>query len=110
MSEPEPAPQSNIGIDPERMAGVYANAARVGHSPFEFTLDFMRLDFSTDPPNGIVVARVSVSPLFVQQLIDALDDNWAKYVDKAMPPEVRRHGGPGDSGDDPGQPPGEDGD
>jgi hypothetical protein len=47
------------------MAGVWANFAQVSHSEYEFTLDFVRLDFSTQPPNGIVVARVSVPGTFV---------------------------------------------
>jgi hypothetical protein len=59
----------------------------------EFTLDFVRLDSASPPPGrGIVVARVSVSPLFVTQLIDALTDNWQKYAQKALPKEVREDG------------------
>jgi hypothetical protein len=42
----------------------------------------------TQPGKGIVVARVSVSPLFVTQLVEALADNWAQYAQKAMPPQV----------------------
>ena len=83
-------PEPNIVIEPDKMAGVWANFARVGHSPYEFTLDFVRLDFSTTPPQGVVVARVSVSPLMVSQLIDTLNRNWDSYVRKAMPPEVRQ--------------------
>lgn len=71
------------------MAGVWANFARVSHSEHEFTLDFVRLDYANNPPNGIVVARVSVSPLFVTQLIDTLGDNWDKYAEKALPKEAR---------------------
>jgi hypothetical protein len=63
--------------------------------PFEFTLDFVRLDYTQTPPSGVVVARVNMSPLFVSQLIDALGANWANYADKAMPKEVR-----GDDGSD----------
>ena len=37
---------------------------------------------------GILVQRVNVSPLFVTQLITALQDNWSKYADKAMPKEI----------------------
>lgn len=75
-----------IVIEPQQMAGVWANFARVGHSPYEFTLDFVRLDFETK--QGIVVARVSVSPLFITQLIDALNNNWQEYAEKALPKEV----------------------
>ncbi|HET7571770.1 MAG TPA: DUF3467 domain-containing protein [Gaiellaceae bacterium] len=78
-----------ISIEPHNQAGVWANFARVNHSPHEFTIDFVRLDFASQPMTGIVVARVAVSPLFITQLIGALNDNWAKYADKAMPKEVR---------------------
>jgi hypothetical protein len=76
-------------IGEDQMAGVWANFARVSQSPFEFTIDFTRLDFSSAPPNGIVVARVSVSPLFITQLIDALQKQWKLYSDRAMPPEAQ---------------------
>lgn len=78
---------------PEKMAGVWANFARVGHSPYEFTIDFCRLDFDGDTPiGGILVERVNMSPLFIRQLIDALNSNWDKYAEKALPPEVRDRG------------------
>jgi hypothetical protein len=73
------------------MAGVWANWAQVHHSEHEFTIDFVRLDYSSGSPpkRGIVVARVAVSPLFITQLIDALTRNWSVYAEKAMPKEVR---------------------
>ena len=36
--------QLNIHLDPEQMAGVYANFANVTFSPYEFTLTFARID------------------------------------------------------------------
>ena len=103
MAEGEGAPQQQpvIRIEPAQMAGVWANFARVSHSPYEFTLDFVRLDYSSEPREGIVVARVSLSPLMVTQLIDALSKNWAIYAERSMPSEVQRHGR---TTDDPGQP------
>lgn len=94
VGEGQPAEPTgpNIMIGPEQIAGVWANFAQVSHSPYEFTLDFARLDFSTHPPQGIVVARVSLSPLLVSQLIEALEGNWSTYVEQAMPPEVQQHG------------------
>lgn len=79
-------------LDPSDFGGVWANFARVSHSEHEFTIDFVRLDYTTDPLQGKVVARVNVSPLFVTQLIAALNDNWNKYAERAMPPEVRERG------------------
>jgi hypothetical protein len=88
LSEVPPAFEPQINILPQDRAGVWANYARVSHSPYEFTLDFVRLDFTERPPNGVVVARVSVSPLMVTQLIEALNENWQKYAEKAMPREI----------------------
>jgi hypothetical protein len=75
--------QSQSSLKPDQLAGVWANWAQVSHSDYEFTLDFVRLDFTTR--QGIVVARVSVSPLFVTQLIDALNSQWQAYAEKALP-------------------------
>jgi Protein of unknown function (DUF3467) len=75
-------------IEPSQMAGVWANFAQVSHTEHEFTLDFVRRD-SINPSRGIVVARVAVSPLFVTQLIEALNANWKQYAEKAMPKEVQ---------------------
>lgn len=77
-----------IFIDPQHAAGVWANFAQVNHSEHEFTIDFVRLDYSQKPLRGVVVARVGVSPLFVTQLVGALQDNWSKYAKKALPKEV----------------------
>ncbi len=77
-------------VSEQNRAGVWANFAAVNHSPYEFTLDFARLEFNGEKPTGgVVVARVSMSPLFIQQLIDALQANYSEWVAKAMPPEVR---------------------
>ena len=86
---PEQQP-AQILLTPEQMGGVWANYARVSHSEHEFTLDFVRLDYGAQPVRGVVVARVAVSPLFITQLIDALDDNWKKYAEKALPKEVQQ--------------------
>ncbi len=77
-----------ISIEPRERAGVWANYAKVTSSPYEFTLDFVRLDFSEQPPTGIVVSRVSLSPLLVTQLIDALQLNWQRYAERSLPKEV----------------------
>lgn len=87
--EPE---QVNVEIylPPELRAGVWANFAAVGHSPYEFTLDFARLEFDgVRPTGGQIVARVSMSPLFILQLIQALQTNYEAWAERAMPPEAR---------------------
>ena len=79
-----------IHTQPDQMGGVWANAAAVRHSPHEFTIDFLRCDFDDQgkAKAGILVQRVNMSPLFVTQLITALQDNWSKYADKAMPKDI----------------------
>lgn len=78
---------------PENLAGgVWANFAAVSHSPYEFTIDFVRLDFARGQEGqtpGNVVARVNLSPLMVTQLMEALEGNWQKYAARSMPQEFR---------------------
>ncbi|HZB42073.1 MAG TPA: DUF3467 domain-containing protein [Ilumatobacter sp.] len=79
-----------IHTQPDQLGGVWANAAAVRHSPHEFTIDFLRCDFddSGQAVNAILVQRVNMSPLFVSQLIAALQDNWSKYATKALPKDI----------------------
>jgi hypothetical protein len=79
-----------IHTQPDQLGGVWANAAAVRHSPHEFTIDFLRCDFDDtgQAVNAILVQRVNMSPLFVSQLIAALQDNWSKYATKAMPKDI----------------------
>jgi len=82
-----------IHTQPDQLGGVWANAAAVRHSPHEFTIDFLRCDFDEQgrAKAGLLVQRVNMSPLFVSQLISALQDNWQKYADKALPKEIFEH-------------------
>jgi len=87
-----PPKDIQVHIRMEDSGGVWANFASVNHSPYEFTIDFARVDFNSDPAVGVVVSRVNLSPLFVQQLMDALSENWKTYAEKAMPKEVHDGG------------------
>ena len=60
----------NIHTDPETMAGHYANFANVSHSDYEFE--------EGEVP-GVVVSRVNLSPRFMRELIDAMEDNFSKW-------------------------------
>ena len=73
--------QLNIHLDPDNLAGVYANFANVSHSDYEFTITFARLDHEVEDEEipGVVVSRVSASPRFMRELIDALEDNYSKW-------------------------------
>lgn len=80
-------PGLRVEVPDAQKGGVWANFARVTHSPYEFTLDFARIDFAAG--EGVVVARVNLSPLLVSQLLDALTSNWETYAAKAMPRDVQ---------------------
>ncbi len=71
----------NIHTSPEIMAGHYANFANVSHSDYEFTVTFARVDHEVEEEEvpGVVVSRVNLSPRFMRELIDAMEDNFAKW-------------------------------
>ena len=71
----------NIHFSPEVMAGHYANFANVSHSDYEFTITFARVDHETEDGDipGVVVSRINLSPRFMRELIDAMEDNHSKW-------------------------------
>jgi Protein of unknown function (DUF3467) len=73
--------QLNIHLDPDNLAGVYANFANVSFSDYEFTLTFARIDHEVDEGDvpGVVVSRVNMSPRFMRELLDAMNDSWSKW-------------------------------
>jgi len=81
MPEEDAERQLSIHADPETMAGVYANFANVSHSDYEFTITFARVDHEVedDEVPGVVVSRVALSPRFLRELIDAMEDNYSKW-------------------------------
>jgi len=84
----------NLHTSPEVMAGIYANFANVSHSDYEFTITFARVDHEVEAEEvpGVVVSRISVSPKFMRELINAMEDNWSKWRTKEgikNLPEVR---------------------
>jgi len=82
MSEQNPPERHiNIHFSPDIMAGVYANFANVSHSDYEFTITFARVDHEVEDEEipGVVVSRVNLSPKFMRELIDAMQDNFSKW-------------------------------
>jgi hypothetical protein len=73
--------QLNIHLDPEQMAGAYANFANVTFSPYEFTLTFARIDHEIEEGDvpGVVVSRVNMSHQFFQELLVAMQDSLSKW-------------------------------
>jgi hypothetical protein len=71
----------NIHFSPEMMAGVYANFANVSHSDYEFTITFARVDHEVEDEEipGVVVSRINLSPKFMRELIEAMQDNYSKW-------------------------------
>ena len=71
----------NIHLSPEIMGGVYANFANVSHSDYEFTITFARVDHEVEDEEipGVVVSRINLSPRFMRELIDAMQDTWSKW-------------------------------
>ncbi len=91
--DPQPVPAPEILIQPEQMAGVWANVASISQTVHEFTLDFIRIDGSAPPPGrGIVVARIAFSPLMAGQLADLLRDAWQQYAQIPDAPEGNENG------------------
>jgi hypothetical protein len=73
--------QLNIHLDPENLAGVYANFANVSFSDYEFTITFARIDHEVEEGDvpGVVVSRVNMSARFLRELLDAMNDSWSKW-------------------------------
>ena len=92
MSQPEPSEDAeqpeqqgpNIVMPPEEFAGKWANAASIARTPHEFTLDFLRI--GPQGQQGIVVSRVSFSPLLASQLVDLLNEQWQAYTEESGVP------------------------
>jgi hypothetical protein len=64
-----------VKIPDDVLGGVYANQMVVGHTREEFLLDFINLF----PPQGVVNARVIVSPGHLKRMIQTLTENLQKY-------------------------------
>ena len=77
-------PQVKVQVPADVQRGVYANMARVNHSEFEFSIDFANADFAGQDPSGnipaVVVARIMVSHEFMPHLLNALQDNYSRFL------------------------------
>ncbi len=89
----------NIHFSPKLMAGRYANFANVSHSEYEFTITFARVDHEVDEEEvpGVVVSRINLSPKFMRELIEAMEDNFAKWQTREGIKNLPEY--PGDSSD-----------
>ncbi len=67
-----------VKFTPHAVGGVYSNQMVISHTREEFLMDFINLF----PPEGVVNARVIVSPGHLKRMIRALQDNLSKYEAK----------------------------
>jgi hypothetical protein len=95
-----PERRINLHIAPEQMGGTYANFANVSHSDYEFTITFARVDHEVedDEVPGVVVGRMNLSPRFMRELLDAMEEDWSRWATregiKGLPETPPRAGGP----------------
>jgi hypothetical protein len=75
---PQPQRKMQIKMPEDKLGGVYANQMLISHTREEFVMDFVNLF----PPEGVVNARVIVSPGHLKRMIRALSDNLARYEGK----------------------------
>ncbi len=93
----EQGPTHAVAAPLEMLGGVWANAARVTASPYEFTFDFIRRDFSTsDPELGILVQRVSMAPMCVAQFVQTVEEVWNQWQTDHMSQMIESFGQPED--------------
>lgn len=76
MSLPTPPTSPSLDI-PVGLDVVYANLARISHSPADIVIDFAHI--LPGDTKATVKARVLMSPLSAKLLVRALTENLARY-------------------------------
>lgn len=88
---PKPPPASiQIQLDEETSHGQYVNLAMVDHTDTEFTLDFIYV--LPQQNKGRVRSRIITSPKHMKRLMQAMQDNLARYEAKYGPILLREDG------------------
>lgn len=72
--QPTPGPKIDI---PDELKPVYANLARISHSPADIVLDFAQL--LPGENKATIQARVLMAPLSAKLLLRALQENLSRY-------------------------------
>lgn len=85
----QPQPQVNaqelyeqLKFGDTEMHGAYANAVMIGHSPTEFSFDFITTFF----PKSVVSSRVFLSAPNAPKLLESLKHSWDQYQKKLNQP------------------------
>ena len=76
MTTPSQSPGPKINV-PEGTQPVYANLARISHSPADIVIDFAHILPGEDTAN--IQSRIVMSPLSAKLLMRALTENLARY-------------------------------
>ena len=64
----------------ERIRTVYSNIVRIGHSPYEFMLDFGQ--FQPEGKRAFMDVRIITSPQHAKAILKALGDNISRYEER----------------------------
>ena len=75
MSQKPQPRKLQVKMPEEVLRGVYSNQMVVSHTREEFLMDFVNMF----PPEGVVNARVIVSPGHLKRMIRALQENLTRY-------------------------------
>ena len=78
MTEPEKEKKQSSGQG--RIRTIYSNVVRIGHSPYEFMLDFGQ--FQPEGKKAFMDVRVITSPQHAKAILKALQENIAGYEEK----------------------------
>lgn len=65
---------------PERIRTIYSNIVRIGHSPYEFMLDFGQ--FQPEGKRAFMDVRIVTSPQHAKAILKALKDNIDIYEER----------------------------
>ncbi|MBD3181289.1 DUF3467 domain-containing protein [Candidatus Poribacteria bacterium] len=77
----------------DRIRTVYSNIVRIGHSPYEFMLDFGQ--YQPEGKKAFMDVRIITSPQHAKAVVKALSENIAKYEQQYG----KISSGPGDEDD-----------
>ena len=93
--EPTHPSDTSTSTSRRRHGGKYANFANVSHSDYEFTITFARVDHEVEDEEipGVVVSRINLSPKFMRELIDAMQDNYSKWQTREGIKNLPEYGG-----------------
>ena len=91
MTEPEKEKK------PERIRTIYSNIVRIGHSPYEFMLDFGQ--FQPEGKRAFMDVRIIVSPQHARAILKALEDNIGRFEEKHGKISANQDEGEGEADD-----------